>query len=96
MGMESPDTRRKADDSYRAQSAGRRMCATGLVALTRANKMTRLPSSLSIALWLVGSILAVAIAVHLFAAPHELVYAALAFGVLAGVAEWFVCKGTKH
>src|ERR1700761_530371 len=33
MGMESPDTRRKADDSYRARSAGRSMCATGLVAL---------------------------------------------------------------
>lgn len=25
-GMESPDTRREADDSYRARSAGRSMC----------------------------------------------------------------------
>jgi hypothetical protein len=34
MGMESPDTRRKADDSYRARSAGRSLRATGIVALT--------------------------------------------------------------
>jgi len=38
MGMESPDNRRKADDSYRARSAGRSMCATGLVALTEGDR----------------------------------------------------------
>jgi hypothetical protein len=38
MGMESPDTRRKADDSYRARSAGRSMCVTGLVALTEGDQ----------------------------------------------------------
>jgi hypothetical protein len=38
MGMESPDTRRKADDSYRARSAGRSMRATGLVALTEGDR----------------------------------------------------------
>ncbi len=32
MGMESPDNCREADDSYRAQRAGRSMCATGHVA----------------------------------------------------------------
>jgi hypothetical protein len=35
MGMESPDTRREADDSYRAQCAGRSLRATGPVAPRR-------------------------------------------------------------
>jgi CrcB protein len=33
--MESPDNRREADDSYRAQRAGRSMCAAGSVAPNR-------------------------------------------------------------
>jgi hypothetical protein len=35
MGMESPDTRREADDSYRAQCAGRSLCATGRLPHTK-------------------------------------------------------------
>jgi hypothetical protein len=38
MGMESPDTRRKADDSYRARSAGRSSRATGIVVLTEGER----------------------------------------------------------
>jgi hypothetical protein len=96
MGMESPDTRRKADDSYRARSAGRSMCATGLVALTEGERMARLPTSLSVALWLVGSIWLVAILAHVFDAPYEIVYAALALGLIAGIAEWLAFKEGKH
>ena len=55
--------------------------------------MARLPTSLSIALWLVGSTWAVAILAHVFDAPHEIVYAALAFGLMAGVIEWLVLRG---
>jgi hypothetical protein len=58
--------------------------------------MAKLPPSLSIALWIVGSIWLVAIVAHIFDAPHEIVYAALAFGLLAGVAEWLAIKGSKH
>jgi hypothetical protein len=96
MGMESPDTRRKADDSYRARSAGRSMRATGLVALTEGEQMAGLPRSLSIGLWLVGSIWLIAIIAHVFDAPHEIVHAALAFGLLAGVMEWLAFKGRKR
>jgi hypothetical protein len=97
MGMESPDTRRKADDSYRARSAGRSMCATDLVALTKGRRpMAKLPPSLAIALWIVGSIWLVALVAHIFDAPHEIVYAALVFGLLAGVAEWLAVKRSKH
>ena len=50
--------------------------------------MAELPTSLSIALWLVGSIWLVAIVGHLAGAPREIVYIALALGSLAGLAEW--------
>jgi hypothetical protein len=54
--------------------------------------MARLPSSLSIAIWLIGSTWAVAILAHVFDAPHEVTYAALAFGLLAGLIEWLVLR----
>jgi hypothetical protein len=96
MGMESPDTRRKADDSYRARCAGRSLRATGLVALTEGEQMAGLPASLSIAFWLVGSIWLVAIMAHILDAPHQVVYAALALGVIAGIVEWLVVKGNNR
>jgi hypothetical protein len=55
--------------------------------------MARLPTSLSIAIWLVGSTWAVAILAHVFDAPHEIVYAALAFGLLAAIIEWLALRG---
>jgi hypothetical protein len=58
--------------------------------------MGRLPTFLSIALWLLGSIWAVAIVAHVFDAPHEIVYAALAFGLLVGVVEWLALRGSNH
>jgi hypothetical protein len=58
--------------------------------------MTGLPPSLAIALWLVGSIWTVAVVAHIFDAPHEIVYAALAFGVMAGLVEWLAVRGNSH
>jgi hypothetical protein len=58
--------------------------------------MTGLPASLSIAFWLVGSIWLVAILAHVFDAPHEIVYAALVVGLLAGVVEWLAIRKTKQ
>lgn len=58
--------------------------------------MTRLPSSLSIALWVVGATWAVAIIAHVFDAPHEIIYAALAFGVIAGIVEWLAIKRSNR
>jgi uncharacterized membrane protein YecN with MAPEG domain len=58
--------------------------------------MAALPTSLSIALWLVGSIWAVAIVAHVFGVPHEIVYPAFAFGLIAGVAEWLSLRRNSH
>ncbi len=51
-----------------------------------------LPASLSIAFWLVGSLWAVAIAAHLFNAPRQIVHAAFAFGLAAGLLEWWTLR----
>jgi hypothetical protein len=58
--------------------------------------MARLPTSLSIAIWLVGSTWAVAILAHVFDAPPEIVYAALAFGLVAGMIEWLILGGSNQ
>ena len=58
--------------------------------------MTGLPASLSIAFWLVGSIWLLAILAGIFDAPHEIVYAALAFGLIAGVVEWLLVRGNDR
>jgi hypothetical protein len=50
--------------------------------------MTGLPASLSIALWLVGSIWLIAILAHAFDAPSEIVYGAFIVGLLTGLVEW--------
>ncbi|KJC39328.1 hypothetical protein UP09_26165 [Bradyrhizobium sp. LTSP885] len=50
--------------------------------------MTGLPDSLSIALWLVGSIWLVGIVAWLGDAPGELVVATFVVGLLTGVVEW--------
>lgn len=52
-----------------------------------------LPSSLSIAFWLVGSLWLVAIVAYIFNAPRAIVYAAFIFGALSGVAEWLAFGG---
>jgi hypothetical protein len=57
--------------------------------------MARLPTSLSIAIWLVGSTWAVAILARVFDAPHEIVYAALAFGLVTGMIEW-ILRGSNQ
>jgi len=57
---------------------------------------TSLPPSLSVALWLVGSIWLVALLAHLFDAPREIVFAALAFGLFSGLAECLARKRRKY
>jgi len=58
--------------------------------------MTGLPASLSIALWMVGSLWLIAILAYLFGAPHEIVYAALAFGLIAGAVEWRLIRRNRR
>jgi hypothetical protein len=53
-----------------------------------------LPASLSIALWLVGALWAVAIMAHVFDAPREIVHAAFGFGLVAGLLEWWSLRRT--
>lgn len=50
--------------------------------------MARLPSSLSIALWIVGSCCVLGLLALLLDAPGEVVGAAVVFGVVAGISEW--------
>jgi hypothetical protein len=57
---------------------------------------SKLPPSLSIALWLVGSIWLIALLAHLFDASREIVFAALVFGLFSGVAEWLALRRRKH
>jgi hypothetical protein len=54
--------------------------------------MTRLPASLTIAIWIVGSLWAVAIAAHLLDAPREIVYGAAAVGLVMGIVEWLMIR----
>ena len=54
--------------------------------------MAGLPTSLSIALWLVGSISLVAIVSHVLGAAREIVWVTLAAGIIAAVVEWLACE----
>lgn len=92
MGMESPDTRREADDSYRAQSAGRSVCPTGPLPPTEGVTMGELPNSLSIAIWLVGSLWIVGYIAYLGDAPGEIVLATFVMGLVAGAIELAAAK----
>ncbi|GLK73785.1 hypothetical protein GCM10017643_39030 [Ancylobacter dichloromethanicus] len=92
MGMESPDTRREADDSYRARSAGRSICPTGPAAPTEGVTMGKLPNSLSIAIWLVGSLWIVGYIAYLSDAPGEIVLATFVMGLVAGAIELAAAK----
>jgi hypothetical protein len=50
--------------------------------------MARLPESLAIALWIVGSTWVLALLALLLDFDREVVWAALLFGLVAGAAEW--------
>ena len=54
--------------------------------------MDRLPDSLVIALWVVGSCGALAIVACALGEPNELILSLIAIGVLTGVAEWVIRK----
>jgi hypothetical protein len=55
--------------------------------------MAGLPTSLSIAVWIVGSIWLVAIAGRVLGAPDEIVGLTFGVGVITGIAEWVLIKG---
>jgi hypothetical protein len=57
--------------------------------------MDRLPNSLSIAIWVVGSCWAVAIVAYVFDGPRDLIFPLVAFGTLTGVAEWYLRRHPK-
>lgn len=50
--------------------------------------MMGLPTSLAIALWIVGSTWLIAGLAYAIDAPAEVVWATFIFGLFAGVAEW--------
>ena len=57
--------------------------------------MAKLPESLAIALWMTGSIWLLGLVALLFDFDHEVIWAALVFGVATGVWEW-LARGRKR
>jgi hypothetical protein len=57
--------------------------------------MARLPDSLAIALWVVGSCWALAIAAYAFGGSKELLLPLMVLGVLTGIAEWVLRRKAK-
>jgi hypothetical protein len=88
MGMESPDKRRKADDSYWARQRRYELYPPER-ARCRAH-MARLPDSLSIALWITGAIWGLAIFAYLLGGSTKWILPLLTLGVLTGIAEWIM------
>lgn len=56
--------------------------------------MERLPESLSIALWIVGSCGALAILAYLFGTSTEWILPLFILGLLTGIAEWVMRRKT--
>lgn len=54
--------------------------------------MERLPDSLSIALWIVGSCWALAILAYALGASREWILPLFMFGLIVGIAEWVMRK----
>jgi hypothetical protein len=52
--------------------------------------MDRLPNSLAIALWTVGACWTLAIIGYAIGASSELIFSLVAFGILTGLAEWYL------
>ena len=50
--------------------------------------MDRLPASLSIALWVVGSLWAVGLVAYVFDFPREIVWSSLGVGIVVAMVEW--------
>jgi hypothetical protein len=57
--------------------------------------MERLPVSLSIALWIVGSLWALAIISYLFGVSLEWLFPVFALALLSGFAEWVIRRKPK-
>ena len=57
--------------------------------------MARLPDSLAIALWIVGSCWLLALLALLVGLDAEVIRAALLFGVVAGLAEWLARRRNR-
>ena len=88
--MESPDTRREADDSYRDAFA-----SVGAFSfqqrLARRRTVAGIPDSLAIAFWIVGSCWAVGVLAYLSGEEIFLV-PLVAFGAATGVVEWWLTR----
>lgn len=92
MGMESPDIavrlmtptgRGGVGRSFSFQQRPERAC------------MDRLPDSLAIALWTVGSCWALGTVAYLSGASRVLILPLFAFGLLTGVVEWLLRRAGK-
>jgi hypothetical protein len=57
--------------------------------------MEKFPESLEIAIWIVGSCWALAILVYLIGASTEWTLPIFIFGLLTGIAEWFVRRKSQ-
>jgi hypothetical protein len=58
-------------------------------------QMERVPDSLAIAFWIVGSCWALAIIIYLCGASTEWIFPLFGFGVFTGLAEWVLRRRGK-
>jgi hypothetical protein len=58
--------------------------------------MAGIPSSLSIALWVVGSTWVIALLAYLMDMPGEIVLATFGLGLVTGIAEWMARRLNRH
>jgi hypothetical protein len=57
--------------------------------------MDRLPDSLAIAMWVVGSCWVLAVLAYVIGAPREWILPLVVLGILTGIGEWFMRRGGK-
>jgi hypothetical protein len=57
--------------------------------------MDRIPDSLSIAFWVVGSCCGLALLAYVFGQSPEWIFPLFMFGVLTGLAEWVMRRNLK-
>lgn len=92
-GIGSPLKRPRADGPY-----GGAASSVGTIPIERHPKgvrMDRLPNSLTIALWVVGSCWALAVIAYAIGASRELILPLVVLGILTGTAEWVIRRRGK-
>jgi uncharacterized membrane protein len=90
--MESPDIASRLMTPTGRGGAGR---SFSFQQRPERDRMDRLPDSLAIALWTIGSLWVLATVAYAFGASTELILPLIALGLLTGIAEWVLRQKGK-